>query len=189
MSEFPGPRVSVSSMLQIITPLCPRLGCDGRMQPDSTMGLIPGTGLQVLRCPICKHRGYRSLEGLRVLFGTRHEHGCTYGPSIQSLTVVFSGAALGFFQKEGLCPTQSALYAAHWALLGGQLVGTLHLFAESPALVQCYTHSQREISAYLSDRTMGSFTAQECSFLQGATTGELTSEEATSFRNLRLGPD
>lgn len=189
MSESPMPRVSVRSMLQDLTPLCPRLGCDGRMQSDSTMGLILGTGLQVLRCSTCKHRGYRSLEGLRVLFGTRHKHVCTYGPSIQSLTVVFSGAALGLFQKEGLCPTQSALYAARWTLLGGQRAGTLHLFSESPAFVQCYTHFQREISAYLSDRTTGSFTAQECSLLQGATTVELALEGATFLRTLPLESD
>lgn len=169
MSEFPVQPARVTAMLQNITPLCPRLGCDGRMEPDSTMGSMPGTGLQALGCPVCKHRGYRSLEGIRVLFGTRHEHVCSYGPSIQSLTVLFSGAALALFRNEGLCPTQSALYAAHWALLGGQLVGTLRFFPESPAVVHCYTYFQREILSVFQEL----HTAMPNSRYDSATTGWL----------------
>lgn len=102
-------------------------------------------GLQPLVCPVCNHSGYRALQGIRVLFATRHEYVCNYGPSLQSLTVVFSGAALISLRERGLCLTQSALIAAQWALLCGQLVGTLRVFPESPAFEQCFTNVHPEL--------------------------------------------
>lgn len=145
MAEFPVHPAKVTSILQSKTPLCPGPGCDGKMEPDSRMRSLTGLGLCALVCPVCRHSGYRSLEGIRLLFATTHEYVCSYGPSIQSLTVVFSGASLASLRNKGLCPIQSALFAAHWALLCGQLVGVLCVFPESPAFVNCYTYFQREI--------------------------------------------
>lgn len=187
MPELPMQQARLSTMFQNITPLCPRLGCDGRMEPDSTMGSMSGTGLQALGCPACKHLGYRSLEKIRVLFGTRHEHVCSYGPSIRSLTVLFSGTALALFRNEGLCPTQSALYAAYWALLGGQLVGTLRFFPESPAFMRCYTYFQREIVSDLPNHSTEIITAPKRSFLQDATAIERDTDGAYSLRNGQFG--
>ena len=65
---------------------------------------------------------------------------CSYGPSTLTLTIVFSGAALVLFGERGLSPTQAAVYAAQWALLSGQVAGTVHMFLESPALSRCYEH-------------------------------------------------
>ena len=138
----------VPSVLSSKPSLCPRVSCVGKLELDSRMGSMTAKGLQALVCPVCKHSGYRSLQGIRVLFATRHEHVCNYGPSVQSLTVVFSGAALVSLRDRGLCPTQSALMAAQWALLCGQLVGTLRVFPDSPALVHCFTHQRGHAHAF-----------------------------------------
>ena len=145
MSEFIMQPAQLSAIIQERTPLCPARGCNGTMEIDYVTGKMSGTGLQGLRCRVCKHQGFRTLEGIHVLFGTRHEHVCSYGPSAQSLTLVFSGTALALFRDGGLSPTQSALYAAHWALLSGQLDGTVRLFPESLTLLHCYAHFHREI--------------------------------------------
>lgn len=100
----------VPSVLSSKPALCPGVSCVGKLELDSRMGSMTAKGLQALVCPVCKHSGYRSLQGIRVLFATRHEHVCNYGPSVQSLTVVFSGAALVSLRDRGLCPTQSATH-------------------------------------------------------------------------------
>lgn len=132
-------------------PLCPRLGCNGRMEPDPRVGSLADLGLHVLNCPVCRHRGYRPLEDIRVLFGTRHEHICSYGPSIHSLTILFSGDALTTFRNEGLGSTQSALYAANWALLDGQVVGTLRFFLETPAFMRCHAYFRCQGLRHIAD--------------------------------------
>lgn len=123
----------------IQVPRCPALGCGGGMASDP-MQCLDGTGLEALRCPACGHRGFQAQDGIRVLFGGRHEHVISYGPSTLTLTIVFSGAALVLFGERGLSPAQAAVYAAQWALLSGQVAGTVHMFLESPALSRCYEH-------------------------------------------------
>lgn len=181
MAEFTVPSAKVTSMLHNSTPLCPRLDCAGKMEPDSRMGSMTSLGLCALLCPVCKHSGYRSLEGIRVLFATRHEHVCSYGPSIQSLTVVFSGAALAALQNKGLCPTQSALFAAHWALLCGQLVGTLRVFPGSPAFVHCFTYFQREIVSDFPVHSTDIFTEGQPSLLKDVPSVESAMAGGHSF--------
>ncbi len=87
------------------------------------MECLEGTGLAAVSCRACGQRGFRSREGIHTLFGGRHEHVCAYGPSTLTLTIVFSGAALAMFRERGLGPAQAAIYAAQWALLGGQVAG------------------------------------------------------------------
>ena len=118
---------------------CPALGCVTKMARES-LQCLDGTGLEALRCPACGHRGFQSRDGIRILFGGRHEYVCSYGPSTLTLTIVFSGAALVLFGERGLSPTQAAVYAAQWTLLSGQVAGTVHMFLESPALSRCYEH-------------------------------------------------
>ncbi|MCC2643034.1 MAG: hypothetical protein K0S45_3447 [Nitrospira sp.] len=135
-------------------PLCPRSTCDGRMHLQSTgdhlhLGEL---GLQRVQCGVCEHRGFRALNGVHVLFAGRHEHVCSYGPFTHILTVVFSESALSPFLDEDLSPTQAAIYAAQWALLGGQVDGTVRLLSESLALGQCLAHFQRELMGSISRR-------------------------------------
>lgn len=137
---------------------CPRVSCVGKLELDSRMRSMTALGLQALVCPVCNHSGYRSLQGIRVLFATRHEHVCNYGPSLRSLTVVFSGTALVSLRERGLCPTQAALMAAQWALLCGQLVGTLRVSPESPAFMHCFTYVHHEIVHNGPDPSLDAFT-------------------------------
>ena len=102
------------------------------MALDAEMQPLDGTDLESLRCAGCGHRGFRSQRGIHTLLGGRHEQVCSYGPSLLTLTVVFSGAALTLFRDRGLNPTEAAVYAAHWSLLSGQVRGTVHLLSEPP---------------------------------------------------------
>ena len=123
-------------------PRCPALGCGAIMVSDR-LRCLDGTGLEALRCPACGQRGFRSKEGIRILFAGQHEHMCSYGPSQLTLTIIFAGAALVLFGGRGLSPSQAALYAGEWALLNGQVAGTVHMFLESPALSRCYEYLVR----------------------------------------------
>lgn len=138
------PRSDSTATWHTMTLWCPATGCGGHMTVDAVMASLEGTGLEALRCPTCGHRGFRAKEGIQILFGVRHEHVCAYGPSRLTITVVSSGAALVRFGKSGLSPSQLAVYAASWALLCGQLAGTVHLLLESPALSSCYAHFLRQ---------------------------------------------
>jgi len=106
---------------------------------------------------------------------------------MQSLNLVFSGTALALFRDRGLSPTQSALYAAHWTLLSGQLAGTIRLFPQSPAFLHCYTHYHREISGYFSDNQTEPLVPLECPSSQDIITFGRTIEEAYSLRNGQSG--
>ena len=125
--------------------LCPAVGCDGKMAVEPDMKSLDGTGLESLKCATCGHRGFRSQGGIQTLFGGRHEHLCSYGPSLLTLTVVFSAAALTLFRNRGLNSTEAAIYAAHWTLLTGQLGGTVHLLSETSGLARCYEHFCRQM--------------------------------------------
>jgi hypothetical protein len=114
------------------------------MAVEPEMKSLDGTGLESLACRTCGHRGFRSQGGIQTL-GGRHEHVCSYGPSLLTLTVVFSGAALRLFRDRGLNATEAAVYAAHWTLLSGQVGGTVHLLSETPALARCYEHFCRQM--------------------------------------------
>lgn len=106
---------------------------------------------------------------------------------MQSLNLVFSGTALALFLNRGLSPTQSALYAAHWTLLSGQLAGTIRLFLPSPAFLHGYAHYYREVSGYFSDDQTEPLVTLECPSSQDITPFVRTIEEAYSLRNGQLG--
>ena len=125
--------------------LCPAVGCGGAMVAEPAVKSLDGTGLESLTCEACGHRGFRSQSGIQTLFGGRHEHVCSYGPSLLTLTIVFSSAALRLFRDRGLNATEAAVYAAHWILLSGQVGGTVHLLSETPALARCYEHFSRQM--------------------------------------------
>ena len=86
--------------LQFSNPRCPTVDCAGIMVLDRIMKCLEGTGLEALSCRACGHRGFRSTGGILTLFGGRHEHVCSYGPSMLTLTIVFSGAALTFVPRS-----------------------------------------------------------------------------------------
>jgi hypothetical protein len=141
--EPPLPPEAVTPVLPLRPSLCPAVGCSGTMDVETVMECLEGTGLEAVSCRVCGHRGFRSREGIQTLFGGRHEHVCSYGPSPLTLTIVFSGAALALFRNRGLSPAQAAEYAVQWTLLCGQVAGTVHLILETPALGRCYEHFRR----------------------------------------------
>jgi hypothetical protein len=104
------------------------------------MASLDGTGLETLVCSTCGHQGFRATGEIQILFGGRHEHRCIYGPSRLTITVVCSGAALVNFGERGLCPSQVAISAVSWALLMGQVAGTVHLLLESPVYAPCHEY-------------------------------------------------
>jgi hypothetical protein len=147
---------SIDAILRILNPLCPAEGCDGRMQADIAYAGRKARELQALRCPHCAQQGFRSGEGVHVLFGGRHEYVCSYGNSVNDvITVLFSERALGVFLDAYLSPTDSAIYVAHWALLTGQVAGTVTMTAGSPQFSTCYGHFCREQLAYPTHRESG----------------------------------
>ena len=139
--------IRVDTILSSTAPLCPALDCGGRMQIESAPKRIEGTGLTRVQCGTCQCRGFRSLEGVQVLFGGRHEYVCGYGPSTTVLTILFSETALSIFLDAYLSPTESALCVAHWALLTGQVAGTVNMVSDSPQFFACYGHFCREYLA------------------------------------------
>ena len=150
---------SIDTILCTSSPLCPVQGCDGRMQTDIAYKGREAAELQALRCPHCAHRGFRSRVGVHVFFGGRHEYVCSYGNSINDvITVLFSERALGVFLDAYLSPTDSAVYVAHWALLRGQVGGTVTMTAGSPQFSSCYGYFCREYFAHPTHRESGDCT-------------------------------
>ena len=80
------------------------------MAIESVKKRTKGTGLEQIQCGVCQHRGFRSLGGVHVLFGGRHEYVCGYGPSATVLAIRLPETALCCFLDAYLSPTESALY-------------------------------------------------------------------------------
>jgi hypothetical protein len=80
-----------------------------------------------------------------VLFGLRHEFLIGYGPSLSTMTIKLSEAALTLFGEHGLTPDRIAAYAAEWALLSGCKTGIVRLSGNQSALTDCYGHFRRSV--------------------------------------------
>ena len=123
--------------------LCPKAGCGQPMKFDPHVGYDAGTGLQYMRCHRCGHCGMRAQDGLHLLFAGQHEYVFSYGLSPSHLKVVLSTAALNLFSVQGLTPVQLATYVAEWALVMGQVCGTVRL-AGNLVLSDCYRYYQQQ---------------------------------------------
>ncbi|HAN92726.1 MAG: hypothetical protein WAU44_17785 [Nitrospira sp.] len=109
------------------TPLrCPTHKCNGLLSTDAS-GYDPYTGLDVLVCTQCKHRGFRSREGVILLFRGGYEFKFSYGPSLQTITVVLSSASVNLWSTHGVNDEQLAKIAAEWSLLCGNTTKRVHL--------------------------------------------------------------
>ena len=122
---------------------CPTTGCGERMRFDCRAGYDPRTGLECVYCHRCGHQGKKAREGVRLLFAGQHEYVFSYGPSVSSLKIVLSAVALTLFRAQGLAPVQAATHVAEWALLGGQVCGTVRL-AGHLVLSSCYEFCRRQ---------------------------------------------
>ena len=123
--------------------LCPTTNCGQLMASDYRAGYDARTGLECLQCGHCGHRGMRAREGLQLLFSGQHEYVFSYGPSLSYLKVVLSTVALKLFSTHGLEPVRLATHVAEWALLMGQVCGTVRPSGDL-VLSSCYEYCRRQ---------------------------------------------
>lgn len=123
--------------------LCPASHCGHLMEFDSRAGYDARTGLECLHCGRCGHRGMKARDGVQLLFTGPHEYVFSYGPSLSYLKVVLSTVALNLFSLQGLTAIQLATYVAEWALLMGQVCGTVRPTGDL-VLSSCYEYCRRQ---------------------------------------------
>ena len=123
--------------------LCPTTNCGQLMASDYRAGYDARTGLECLQCGHCGHRGMRAREGLQLLFSGQHEYVFSYGPTLSYLKVVLSTVALNLFSTHGLEPVRLATHVAEWALLMGQVCGTVRPSGDL-VLSSCYEYCRRQ---------------------------------------------
>lgn len=107
-------------------PYCPINKCSGRLKTEAS-GYNSRTGLDVMVCTLCGHRGFRSREGVILLFRGGYEFKFSYGPSIQTISIVLSSAAVNLWGTHDVNDDQLAKIAAEWALLCGHTSRQIHL--------------------------------------------------------------
>lgn len=105
---------------------CPINKCVGFLRGEAS-AYDPRTGLEPMVCLACKHRGFRSREGVILLFRGGYEFKFSYGPSIQTITIVLSSAAVNLWSTHDVNDDQLAKLAAEWALLCGHAGRQIHL--------------------------------------------------------------
>ena len=105
---------------------CPVNKCEGRLNKDVS-GYDSSTGLEPMVCRHCGHRGFQSREGVMLLFRGGYEFKFSYGPSIQTITIVLSSASVNLWGTHDVNEEQLAKMAAEWALLCGRADKQIHL--------------------------------------------------------------
>ncbi|WP_447599401.1 hypothetical protein [Nitrospira sp. Nam80] len=123
--------------------LCPN--CKHVMEGDHAREPGLHAGLEALKCGRCGHRGLRAKDGFQVLSTAGHEYLLGYGSSSSFLRVELSSIALDLFGAHGLTPAQMATYVAEWALIMGQVSGTIRLVDNHLALSGCYEYYRRQM--------------------------------------------
>ena len=118
---------------------CPASGCSGTMQCD-TPAYDVQLGVDSLRCERCGCRGLQSREGVLLLFRSGYEYKFSFGPSVETLTVVLSSAAVNLWSTHAVTPDQLAIYAAEWALLRGIRNRPIRLMADSEDFTEFYLY-------------------------------------------------
>ena len=134
-----GPRILRAAMV-----LCPKLDCKHVMERDPASEPGLHSALEALQCGRCGHRGLRAKDGLQVLSTAQHDYLLGYGSSSSFLRVELSSIALDLFGAHGLMPVQMATYVAEWALIMGQISGTIRLVDNHLALSGCYEYYRRQ---------------------------------------------
>lgn len=104
---------------------CPMMGCRGTMRSVDKMEPDPRTGLGHMTCPSCGHYGYVASQGLHLLFKDGREYVFSYGPSLATLTVVFTCAMRARFATVPADDLAKAV--AGRALLLGRTAGVVDL--------------------------------------------------------------
>lgn len=123
--------------------LCPVPQCGQSMSPDPRNGYDARTGLEGVVCPHCGHCGMKARDGVHLLFAGQHEYVFSYGPSLSCLKVVLSTAVLNLFSTHGVTSVPLATSMAEWALLKGQVCGTVRPSGDL-AHSGCYEYCRRQ---------------------------------------------
>lgn len=124
--------------------LCPMVDCGQPMAFDLRKGYDARTGLEGLWCRRCGHRGMMTRDGLHLLVLGQHEYVFSYGPSLSCLKVLLSSAVLNVFGGQGMTPVRLATHVAEWALLRGQVCGTVRPSGDL-VLSSCYDYCRRQM--------------------------------------------
>ncbi len=106
--------------------LCPVHKCEGRLTGEASDYDVD-SGLERLVCAACGHHGYRSRDGVMLLFRGGYEYKFSYGPSVQTITVLLSSASVNLLGTHGVQEDQLAKLAAEWSLLCGRKNQPVHL--------------------------------------------------------------
>ena len=122
---------------------CPVQKCEGWLK-GSAADYDSRTGLESLVCTQCGHRGFRSREGVLLLFRGGLEFKFSYGPSLQTVTVVLSSASVNLWGTHGVNEDQLAKIAAEWALLCGNKIQRVHLGLPAEELADFYLYFCRK---------------------------------------------
>ncbi|MCC2641366.1 MAG: hypothetical protein K0S45_1779 [Nitrospira sp.] len=144
--QMPAPLLSApasASSSGSSAPFCPINKCAGRLKGEIS-GDDPRTGLEGLVCAICGHRGFRSREGVMLLFRGGYEFKFSYGPSLQTITVLLSSGAVNLWSTHGVKEDQLAKAAAEWVLLQGYTTKRLNLAIDAEEFADFYLYFCKE---------------------------------------------
>jgi hypothetical protein len=144
--NMPAPSVSVPASVTSNDSsglLCPINKCAGRLNGDISR-YDSRTGLEELVCHLCGHRGFRSRDGAILLFRGGYEYKFSYGPSLQTITVVLSSGAVNLWSTHGVNDDQLAKVAAEWVLLRGYTTKRLHLAIDAEEFADFYLYFCRQ---------------------------------------------
>lgn len=144
--ELPAVGVPVPDLIASKGPVplrCPTHKCDGLLSVEAS-AYDPSTGLEVLVCAQCRHRGFRSREGVILLFRGGYEFKFSYGPSLQTVTVVLSSASVNLWSTHGVSDEQLAKIAAEWTLLCGNTKKRVHLGIPAEEFADFYLYFCRK---------------------------------------------
>ncbi len=122
---------------------CPINKCHGRLRGEAS-AYDSRTGLEPMVCTLCGHRGFRSREGVILLFRGGYEFKFSYGPSVQTITIVLSSAAVNLWSTHDVKDDQLAKIAAEWALLCGHTSRQVHLGIPAEEFADFYLYFCRQ---------------------------------------------
>ncbi|GMV50213.1 hypothetical protein FBQ96_02830 [Nitrospirales bacterium NOB] len=118
---------------------CPVRSCEGRLTVDAR-AYDARTGLDTVVCPSCGHRGFKSREGVLLLFRCGSDYQFSYGPSVKTITVALSSAAVNLWSTHGVSADQLAKMAAEWGLVCGRPSQRVRLRISEPDFADCYLY-------------------------------------------------
>lgn len=85
----------------------------------------------------------KARDGVQLLFAGQHEYVFSYGSSFSCLKIALSAVALNLFRTQGVEPVRLAAHVAEWALLMGQVCGTVRPSGDL-VVSSCYAYCRQQ---------------------------------------------